>query len=134
VEAIQKRFVPVKLYLGRDRDATRRYRPFWTPTLYFLGPDGHALVDWPGFIPPESLLVLLDLGEALVGLRRGRFQEALDLLEGIPQNHPRSAFAPEALWWAGVVHHVAKGDSAAMARAHRQLLERYPESPAALRL
>lgn len=128
------RFVSVKLLLGQDRAATRRYRPFWTPTLYFLDPDGHSLLDWPGVIPTEPLLDLLDLGEALVGLRRGRFKEALALLQAIPDHHPDSVFAPEALWWEGVIRHVTAGDAAALAQTRKELLARYPRSAAALRV
>ena len=132
--ALAERFVPLKLYLGQDREATRRYRPFWTPTLFFLDPNGHALQDWAGTIPAEAFLPLLDLGEALVGLRRGRFQEALDLLEGVVNRHPESVFAPEALWWLGAVQQVAKGDGEALTRTRQLILEKYPGSAAALRV
>ena len=124
----------MKLYLGQDREATRRYRPFWTPTLLFLDPHGHALLDWPGMIPPHAFLPLLDLGEALVGLRRGRFSESLSLLEGVVSHHPDSVFAPEALWWLGAVRQVAKGDGEALARTRQRILEEYPGSAAALRV
>ena len=65
----------------------------------------------------------LDLGEALVGLRRGRFDEALTLLEGVVDQHPDSVFAPEALWWLGAVQQVAKGDGEALARTRQMILE-----------
>jgi hypothetical protein len=134
VSRVSDRLVPLKLFLGRDREATRRYRPFWTPTLYFLDPDGTSLLDWPGVIPKGPLQVLLDLGEAMVGLRRGRFQEAVGLLDGILEDYPDSVFAPEALWWSGVVRHVVQGDDAALERSRRKLKERYPDSPPALRV
>ena len=120
--------------LGHDREPTRRYRPFWTPTFYFLDPEGHSHLDWPGMIPTEALLPFLDLGEALVGLRRGRFKEAVALLEGVVENHPDSVFAPEALWWLGVVLHVTAGDGSALARTREMIRERYPDSAAALRV
>ena len=85
-------------------------------------------------IPTEALLPFLDLGEALVGLRRGRFKEAVTLLEGVVDRHPDSVFAPEALWWLGVVLHVTAGDGTALARTRKTLQERYPDSPAALRV
>ncbi len=134
ISRVSDRFVPLKLYLGRDREATRRYRPFWTPTLYFLDPDGTSLLDWPGVIPEDSFQVLLDLGDALVGLRRGRFQEAVELLDGIQRDHPESVFAPEALWWSGVVRHVVQGDAGALEGSRRKLKEHYPDSAPALRV
>ena len=69
-----------------------------------------------------------------MGLRRGRFQEALDLLEGVVTRHPDSVFAPEALWWLGAVKQVAKGDGEALARTRQMILEKYPESAAALKV
>jgi TolA-binding protein len=91
-------------------------------------------MDWPGVIPAFALMPLLDLGEALVGLRRGRFKEALELLEGLVNQHPDSVFAPEALWWLGAVQQVAKGDEKALGRTRQLILERYPGSAAALRV
>jgi TolA-binding protein len=91
-------------------------------------------MDWPGIIPAHALHPLLDLGEALVGLRRGRFKEALTLLEGVVDQHSDSVFAPEALWWLGAVQQVAKGDGEALALTRQLILERYPGSAAALRV
>lgn len=133
-EALASRFVGVKLLLGEDREATRRYRPFWTPTLFFLDPNGHPLLDWPGFIPARAFLPFLDLGEGLVGLRRGRFPEALELLQRVSDRYPDSVFAPESLWWLGAAQQVVNGDVAGLERTRREILERYPTSPAALRV
>ena len=123
----------VKQLLGEDRVASRRYRPFWTPTLFFLDPDGRVLWRWPGLIPADELLPQMDLGEALVGLRRGRFRESLSLLERAVEEWPRSVAAPEALYWAGNVRYVMDGDRAALDRSRAALAERYPGTPAALR-
>ncbi len=126
--------MPLKQLLGVDREASRRYRPFWTPTLFFLDPDGRVLSRWPGLIPPAELLPQLDLGEALVGLRRGRFEAALALLERAVEDWPESVAAPEALYWSGNVRYVMDGDRAALDRSREALAERYPGSPAALRV
>lgn len=132
--AIAERFVPLKQLLGKHREASRRYRPFWTPTLLFLDPDGRVLSRWPGLIPPDELLPQLDLGEALVGLRRGRFKEAVALLEHAVDTWPDSVAAPEALYWAGNIRYVMEGDQAALDRARAELAERYPGSPASKRV
>ena len=124
----------VKQLLGRDRAASRRYRPFWTPTLYFLDPDGHDLVRWPGLIPADEMLALLDYGEAQVGIRRGRFEPSLGLLERIPERWPESAIAPEALYWAGNLRYVMDGDRDALDRRREELVERYPGTAAAKRV
>jgi hypothetical protein len=134
VAAVRERFVPLKQRLGVHREASRRYRPFWTPTLLWLDPDGRVLLRWPGLIPADELLAQLDLGEALVGLRRGRFAEALDRLEACVDAWPESAAAPEALYWAGNVRYVMDGDRQSLDTARKTLTERYPESPAALRV
>ena len=132
--AIADRFVALKQLLGPDREASRRYRPFWTPTLYFLDPDGHALVTWPGLIGAENMLALLDYGQAQVGIRRGRFKPSLEALEGIPEAWPDSPIAPEALWWAGNLRYVMDNDRDALDARRAELVERYPESAAALRV
>ena len=133
-DAIAERFVALKQLLGEDREASRRYRPFWTPTLYFLDPDGHALVTWPGLINADDMLALLDYGEAQVGIRRGRFRPSLERLERIPEAWPDSPIAPEALWWAGSLRYVMDGDREALEDRRAELVERYPESAAARRV
>ena len=132
--AIRDRFVPLKQLLGADREAARRYRPFWTPTVYFLDPDGHALVQWPGLIPADEMLALLDYGEAQVGIRRGRFRPSLELLERVPEHWPDSVLAPEALYWAGNLRYVMDGDREALDARRAVLVERYPDSVAARRV
>lgn len=132
--ATSDRFVALKQLLGVDREAGRRYRPFWTPTLYFLDPDGHALTTWPGPISPDDMLALLDFGEAQVGIRRGRFSPSLELLERIPELWPDSPLAPEAIWWAAGVRYVMDGDRATLDSRRAGLSERYPGSPAARRI
>ena len=132
--AVRARFIPLKQLLGVHREASRRYRPFWTPTLLWLDPDGRVLLRWPGLLPADELLAHMDLGEALVGLRRGRFPESLDRLERCVADWPETAAAPEALYWAGNVRYVMEGDREALDEARERLLERYPESPAARRV
>ncbi len=127
-------FVALKQLLGEDREASRRYRPFWTPTLYFLDPDGHALATWPGPISADDMLPLLDFGEAQVGIRRGRFKPSLALLEGIPEEWPDSPMAPEALWWAANLRYVMEHDRAGLEERRRALTDRYPDSAAARRV
>lgn len=134
IDTVGERFVALKQLLGEDRDASRRYRPFWTPTLYFLDPDGHALVTWPGVIGPDDMLALLDYGEAQVGIRRGRFKPSLERLERVPQEWPDSPIAPEAMWWAGSLRYVMDGDRAALEERRSELVSRYPESAAARRV
>lgn len=132
--AVGEGFVALKQLLGRDHASSRRYRPFWTPTLFFLDPDGHDLVRWPGLIAVDDMLALLDYGQAQVGIRRGRFKRSLALLEGIPEQWPESVVAPEALYWAGNLRYVMDGDRAALDERREELVRRYPETPAACRV
>lgn len=134
VRSLEERFVAVKQLLGRDHGSSRRYRPFWTPTLFFLDPDGHDLVRWPGLIPVDDMLALLDYGQAHVGIRRGRFKPSLALLERIPEQWPTSVVAPEAVYWAGNLRYVMDGDREALDERRAELVQRYPGSQAARRV
>jgi hypothetical protein len=58
----------------------------------------------------------------------------VNLLEAVGKEYPESVFAPEALWWLGVVKHVVEGDPEALADARQKILDRYPASAAALRV
>lgn len=109
----------------------RRYNLFWTPTLYFLDQNGEARAESVGYLPVEELLPLLDYGEAHVVLRRGKFLRAAELFERLPEEYPGSGFAPDALYWAAIVHYLITGDDEVLAEKREALKRRYPESLAA---
>lgn len=109
----------------------RRFNLFWTPTLYFLDPTGAARAESVGFLPVEEMLPLLDFGEAQVLLRRGRFAEAAELFERVPERYPSSGFAPDALYWSAIAHYFLSRDHVTLDAFRAELKRRYPDSLAA---
>lgn len=130
-DRIIRRFVPLRLTLGRDRAEVRRFGLFWTPTLYVLDHTGTPRAESVGYLPPEETLAFLDFGEAQVLLRRGQLNEAAALFKGIAEERPGSGFAPDALYWAAIARYLASGNHADLDRYRAELRRRYPDSLAA---
>lgn len=125
------RFVPARLFLGRDRDPVRRYGLMWTPTLFVLDSGGNARAESVGVIPPEELLAFLDFGEAQVLMRRGKFQRASQLFAGIADSRPDSAWAADGLLWAGIADWLRTRDHGVLDARGEELRRRYPGTLAA---
>ncbi len=131
LQEIERRFVPVRLLLGSEREAVRRYGLFWTPTLLVLDPAGPARAESAGVLPADDLLAFLDWGEAHVLLRRAKFARAAELFAGIGDHWPASPLAPEGLYWAAIARFMMDHDDATLEAGRAELRRRYPDSLAA---
>jgi thiol-disulfide isomerase/thioredoxin len=134
-DAISERFVPVQLHLRKDTEFVRQWQVFWTPTILFADRSGKVRYQSPNFLPPEALLDVMDIGEALVGMRWKGYQEAIDLLNGLVARSPDGPVTAEAIYWRGIAAYFRDGSSSVSAHKEwDELLERFPDSIWALRI
>jgi tol-pal system protein YbgF len=77
---------------------------------------------------PAADNALLDEGIAYYGLRR--YQEALDVFDGLAKRYPAGDAVPEALWRAGDCE-IKLGEVSRAQSTYRALMKTYPESPEA---
>lgn len=127
--AIANRFVPVKLHLMRDRDFTRQWQVFWTPTVLFGDRSGKIRYTSPNFLPPDVFLDLLDVGEALVTMRWQGYDDAISLLTGLENRSPDGPLTAEAIYWRGVAAYFRDGKRSRSAHAvWDELIARFPDS------
>ncbi|RJQ54929.1 MAG: hypothetical protein C4521_03500 [Actinobacteria bacterium] len=59
-ETIEKNFVAVRIDTDKDRETPARYRISGIPALFILDENGQVLDQALGFVPPDSLLDLLN--------------------------------------------------------------------------
>ena len=134
-EAIATRFVPVQLDLRRNSAFARQWQVFWTPTILFADRSGKVRHQSPNFLPPDTFLDVLDIGEALVGMRWKEYEGAISLLNEVNRRSPDGPVTPEALYWRGIAAYFRDGSSSTSAhREWQELLNRFPESIWALRI
>jgi thioredoxin-related protein len=132
---VTSRFIPLKLHLFRDREFSRQWQVFWTPTVLFADKSGKVRYTSPNFLPVPAFLDLLDIGEAEVAMRWKEHDKAIGLLTDLVQRSPDGPLTAEALYWRGIAAYFKEGNSRqAGEREWRELQERFPDSIWALRI
>ena len=120
--------------IRRDRVVRARYAAVWTPSFYVLDARGMVHHVELGYLPPDDLRLVLRLGRAKELVPRGRYTEAIALLEEALRLFPNHPMAAQVmLWWAMARYLKSGGDSRQFREDMIELLRRYPDSPEARR-
>jgi thioredoxin-like negative regulator of GroEL len=120
--------IPVKIHIKEQPGVFERFGVQWTPTLVFFDGRGKEVYRFEGYLPPRDFLAQLELGTAKGAFARNDFGLAEQLFRKIPEEHPQSAAAAEALYWAGVSRYKASGDAGALADTAAEFRKRYRDS------
>ena len=133
--AIAERFVPLRLHLLEDRQWTRPFQVFWTPTILIGDRSGKIRYTSVNFLPPEEFLDILDIGEALVAMRWREYDTSIARLGDVDERRPDGPLTAEALYWLGITEYFRGGDDhVSRDRVWAELLRRYPDSEWARRV
>jgi hypothetical protein len=100
----------------------------WTPTLVTLDQDGNEHHRTVGFLSPEELIPSLFLGIAKIGFDLNQFSEALESLNRIVTDYPRSDSTPEAIFLRAVSGYKNTQDANRLKEGYELLQSSYPES------
>ena len=97
--------VPVRLNTVESdpdtREAVRRARAVWTPTLLFFDHHGIEVRREVGSLGPDHFVAVVGLALGQAQLLHGEFDRALDSFDRVAQM-PDPHTAAEGLYWAGV--------------------------------
>lgn len=127
--AISERFIPLRLHLIEDRQWTRLFQVFWTPTILIGDRSGKIRYTSVNFLPPEEFLDILDIGEALVAMRWREYDTSIARLMAVDERRPDGPLTAEALYWLGITEYFRQGRSPAASNAVWDgLVERFPDS------
>jgi hypothetical protein len=100
----------------------------WTPTLVTLDQEGNEHHRTVGFLSPEELIPSLRLGIAKIGFDLNQFGEALENLDRIVTDYPKSDSTPEAIYLQAVSGYKSTEDAKQLKAGYELLLSGYPES------
>jgi hypothetical protein len=125
---VTKNFLPVRLHIKEQPTAFGRFRVNWTPTLLVVSPDGVERHRIEGFLPAEELVAQLELGLGHWARQTDKWAEAEQRYRKVVENFPKTAAAPEALYWAGVAKYKVTGARSVLDETARQMKAQYPES------
>jgi len=109
-----------------------RFAHFWHPDVLVLDHHLRELRRVIGYLPAAELVPQIELGRALGHLYRREHELAVQVLDHIVTSYPRSAVAPEALYWMGVGGYRIGGE-AELVRIWGRIALEYPRSDWRLR-
>ncbi|SHK30391.1 thioredoxin family protein [Rhodothermus profundi] len=126
-------FVLLRQNIRRDRLVRSRYAAVWTPSFYVLDARGTAHHVELGYLPPEDLRLVLRLGRAKELVPRGRYTEAIALLEDALTRFPTHPMAAQVMLWWAMARYLTSGDGRQLREDLAALRRRYPDSAEARR-
>jgi len=100
----------------------------WTPTLIVLDSTGKEHSRTVGFLQPGELIPSLLLGIAKVRFDADQLPEAIESLERLVLEYPKSGSAAEAVFLRGVAGYKATHVAAMLKGAYERLKAEYPDS------
>ncbi len=127
-QELHRWFVPVKLNIRKDRAIRSQFNAVWTPSMYFVDIRGRSFHSVPGYLPPEDFRLTLRLGLAKILIPKGKYDDALTLLEEGLQLFPDNPLGASLLYWKIIAHYLRTWDKAAMRQGFETLRRKYPHS------
>jgi outer membrane protein assembly factor BamD (BamD/ComL family) len=106
-----------------------RFEAVWTPTVLVMSSKGHERWRMEGYAPRDEFRVWMEMGLGRTAFMGKRWDEALKWYSHITEEHPQSAWAPEALYWKGVCQYKATNDHTFLQPTAKELAERFPGTP-----
>src|SRR5512134_2846423 len=108
-EFISKHLIPLQVAYN-TQPLAKNFNVQWTPTLITLDADGKEHHRTIGFLPPEELIPSLLLGIAKCHFDSERMGDALENLERLSSQYPKSDSAPEGIFLRGVSRYKSTHD------------------------
>ena len=124
---ISENMIPVQVLFDAQPLSTD-FNIKWTPTVVTLDPQGKEHHRTVGFLSPDELIPSLLLGIGKSYFETDRFDEALESLERLLGEYPKSDAAPEAIYLRGVCRYKSTNDPKPLKEAYEQLKAEYPAS------
>jgi len=133
--AIADRVIPVKIKPmdSANHAIVQRYQQVWTPTIMLLSPEGQALHEWNGYLPPDLYLPQLVFGLGKAALKQDRLGEAAECFDEVITKYPTSDVAADACYWAVVARYKGSHEAEDLLGGWQKLQSRYPQSVARIK-
>jgi thioredoxin-related protein len=124
---INENLIPVRVRYD-DKPMAAIFNIHWTPTFLMLDSDEmehHRIV---GFLPPEEFIPAMMLGIDKMYFDTDRFDSAIENIDKLLSDYPKSNSAPEAVYLRGVSMFKTTHDPKLLKEAHERLVHDYPTS------
>jgi hypothetical protein len=128
VGLLNAHFIPVQVNIEQASRLADQYQALWTPNLNFIDGRERRFCQVIGWLPPSEFAAMLHLARGQYLLTGKHFDEAAPVFLGVFERFPRSAYAPEALYFHGVSRYLSSHEVPDLKDAWGRLQRFYPQS------
>ena len=121
-------FIPLQLDIIEDREIRRKYAAVWTPSFYVLDHNGQSFASFEGFLPLEDFRLQLRLFQAAYLIPKGKYREAMEILEEGEKLFPSSDRIPALLLKKGQAVYLSARDNKSFRAIMQLIRDNYPNS------
>jgi hypothetical protein len=127
IDFIHRNAIPLRLAYDHKplADAFKVER---TPCLVILDQEGNEHHRANGFLAPEELIAVIRLGMAKTLYNHQTYDLAIQVLEELLEEHPRSDSSSEAIYVRGLCRYKRTHDSGHLKETYQQLALAFPKS------
>ena len=132
IEFITENFIPIRS-LSDAIPLSTDYNVQGAPTLIILDTAGKEHYRAVGFIPAKEMIPLLLFGIAKTYFDFNQFDQAIQKLDSIISEHPKSYTAPESIYLRGVYSYRRTRDRTHLRQAYKKLWSEYKQNGETIR-
>ncbi|MBI5248613.1 MAG: tetratricopeptide repeat protein [Desulfomonile tiedjei] len=125
IEFIHENFIPVRVPFDHKPLASD-FNIKWTPTIITVDPDGKEHFRTVGFLAAPDLIASLLLAIGKTHFEHEHFDKAIAVFESLLSSHPKSSYAPEAIYLRGVSQYKSTHNPKPLKAAYERLSADYP--------
>jgi hypothetical protein len=130
---LNEHFVAVQVNIEEVAELANEFQAIWTPNLNVLDRNQKRVYWVEGWLPPSEFIAMLGVARGHYFLRGKKYPEAAPLFKAVFEQHPRSQFAPEALYYRGVSRYLYSHEVDQLKEDWIMLQRFYPQSAWALK-
>ena len=106
-----------------------RFDAVWTPTVLLLDPsNGAERQRTEGYLPNDDFVAQLENGLGRIAFVHKQWTEAAKWYGDVVSRFPRTAEAPEAMYWRSVAEYKRTSDHSLLSKVQEDLKRSYPGS------
>lgn len=128
INEMKEWFVLLKLDLIKNREVRKELSAYWTPSFYFLDHSGKSHFNFNGYLPADEFRIILRLAYSEVSIPKGRFAEAIDVMNRDIEHFDDNPLISKLLAQKGITEYIKTKDKKAFMAVMKDIQLKYPNS------
>ncbi len=131
VDELQHWFIPLRLDILANRQIRSQYSAIWTPSFYVIDRKEKLYYSHDGYLNIEDFRTFLRIFYVNYLLPRGKYKEAIELIDKLILIFPNNPLIPKLLFLRGKAEFLLGMEKEVFRKTMTLIVEKYPESPEA---